>query len=133
MSAKHRDPYDPRDQYDPYGPLVRALFDKTEHAGEIAGGATASAAGPDVRVQLFARLDGKTVRRLRFRAWGCPHLIAAAEYFCKNHEGLALSDLQAFDVSEIIEKLPVPVEKTGRILVLEDAVRALLGAVKGGT
>lgn len=121
------------DQYDPYGPLVRALFDKTEHAGEIAGGATASAEGPEARVQLFARLDGKTVRRLSFLAWGCPHLIAAAEYFCKNHEGLALSDLEAFDVSEIIEKLPVPVEKTGRILVLEDAVRALQDVIGRGS
>ena len=117
------------DQYDPYGSLVRALFDKTEHAGEIAGGVTASAAGPEARIQLFARLDGETVRRLRFRAWGCPHVIAAAEYFCKNHEGAALSDLEAFDVSEIIEKLSVPVEKTGRILVLEDAVRALHGVI----
>lgn len=123
---------DHRDRYDPYGPLVRALFDKTEHAGKIAGGVAGSAEGPEVRVQLFARLDGETVRRLRFRAWGCPHVIAAAEYFCKNHEGLVLSDLERFDVSEIIEKLAVPVEKTGRILVLEDAVRVLLGAVKGG-
>ena len=120
------------DRHDPYGPLVRVLFEKTEHAGEIAGGVTASAEGPEVRVQLFARLDGKTVRRLRFRAWGCPHVIAAAEYFCKNHEGSGLSELEAFDVSEIIEKLPVPVEKTGRILVLEDAVRALHGVIKGG-
>ena len=121
------------ERYDPYGPLVRALFDKPEHAGEIVGGVTASAEGPEVRVQLFACLDGKTVRRLRFRAWGCPHVIAAAEYFCKNHEGSGLSDLEAFDVSEIIEKLPVPVEKTGRILVLEDAVRALRDVIERGS
>ncbi len=117
-------------QVDPYGPLVRALFERPEHAGAVTGGVSAGAEGPEARVQLFARPDGETVTHLGFRAWGCPHVIAAAEYFCANHQGSALSELEAFDVSEIIEKLSVPAEKTGRILVLEDAVRALCGRLR---
>ena len=34
-------------------------------------------------------------------------------------------DLREFDATRIMQTLPVPTEKTGRILVLEDAVRSL--------
>ena len=110
---------------DPYGARVRALFESCAHAGRIEGGVEASAAEQGVRVELTADVSDDVVRALRFRAWGCPHLLAAAEWFCGEFEGRELAELEGFEAVEIMQTLPVPREKMGRILVLEDAVRSL--------
>ncbi len=78
-----------------------------------------------VRIELFAAAADGTIEQLRFKAWGCPHLIAAAEALCAAYEGRRPDELGAFAAQELMQSLPVPVEKTGRILVLEDAARSL--------
>jgi len=110
---------------DPYSPLVRAYFAHPEHGGVLAGGIAVTAAAQGVRIEFGATCEAGRVQALRFRAWGCPHVIAAAEAFCRDFEGEAVSALTGFESGAIRDKLSVPVEKTGRILVLEDAVRAL--------
>jgi len=116
---------------DPYSARVRELFAGSERAGDLEK--------PDLRVQineqgvrvaLAADVDGDIIVHLRFRAWGCPHLLAAAEAFCRAFEGRPLSALQAFSAAEIMQTLPVPREKLGRILVLEDTVRSLGQSVR---
>ena len=111
---------------DPYSARVRELFAGPNHAGGLEK--------PDIRVQineqgvrvaLAAAIDDDIIVSLRFRAWGCPHLLAAAEAFCREFEGRPISALQAFSAAEVMQTLPVPREKLGRILVLEDAVRSL--------
>jgi NifU-like protein involved in Fe-S cluster formation len=74
---------------------------------------------------LAALVDGNTVRSLRYQAYGCPHLIAATEAFCIDAEGRPLTVLADLDVAELMERLAIPVEKTGRLFILEDAVKAL--------
>lgn len=110
---------------DPYSDRVRELFAQPAHVGCIADACKVRLDDQGVRLCLCALTDGDRVRALRFRAWGCPHLIAAAEAFCSDFEGHAAAELLEFEVSGLMESLSVPVEKTGRILVLEDAVRAL--------
>ena len=110
---------------DPYSPGVRALFAQTAHAGRIGEGAAVLLEEQDVRLELSAAVADGTVATMRFRAWGCPHVIAAAEATCAALEGRPTADLLEFSTNDLMESLPVPVEKTGRILVLEDAVRAL--------
>ena len=110
---------------DPYSKHVRALFASGAHAGRVDGGLEAYVADQGVRVELTAGIDNGTIERLRFRAWGCPHLLAAAEAFCGEFEGRTLSELDSFAAVEVMQTLPVPREKMGRILVLEDAVRSL--------
>jgi NifU-like protein involved in Fe-S cluster formation len=110
---------------DPYGPEVRALFRAPEHAGTLAGGRVAHARGQGVEVELSMLCDGSRIDVLRFRAYGCPHLLAAAEAFCRDFEGRQLAELNWYSAVETVNSLSVPVEKTGRILVLEDAVRLL--------
>ena len=83
-----------------------------------------------MRIRLSAEVDNGVLRRLRFRAWGCPHVIAASELFCRRFEGRRVADLDEFETDPIIEDLAVPVEKTGRILVLEDTVRSLGQAIR---
>jgi NifU-like protein involved in Fe-S cluster formation len=118
---------------DPYSAQVRALFAQPAHAGALDGGRTVATAGQDVRLELAALTTGAHVESLRFRAWGCPHVIAAAEAACARLEGAAVGELLEFSVVDLMEELAVPVEKTGRILVLEDAVRSLGQALRDGT
>ena len=111
---------------DPYSARVRELFAGPDHAGDLEkADLRVQIEEQGVRIGLAADIDGDIVSGLRFRAWGCPHLIAAAEAFCREFEGRAVSALQAFSAAEIMQTLPVPREKLGRILVLEDAVRSL--------
>lgn len=110
---------------DPYSGAVRRLFSTPAHAGTLEGARHVQREGHGVAVELSMAVDGLHIGKLRFRAFGCPHLIAAAEAFCEAYEGRPLAELPGFSAVELIERLPVPAEKTGRILVLEDAVRSL--------
>ena len=59
--------------------------------------------------------------------------IAAAEAACAELEGRDAVQLLEFSASGLMQSLSVPVEKTGRILVLEDAVRSLGQAIRDGS
>ena len=110
---------------DPYNARVRELFANPSHAGCMADTCSVRLDDQGVRLCLCARADGEIIQALSFRAWGCPHVIAAAEAVCADFEGRPAAELLEFEASGLMESLAVPVEKTGRILVLEDAVRAL--------
>ena len=111
---------------DPYSARVRELFAGPGHAGDLEKtDRRVQIDGQGVRIALAAAIEGDIIVALRFRAWGCPHLLAAAEAFCRAFEGRPVPTLQAFSAAEIMQTLPVPREKLGRILVLEDAVRSL--------
>lgn len=111
--------------HDPYGEALRACFSNPAHAGEIDGGTEARVDDQGVRIQLAAAHAGGRIESLRWRAWGCPHLLAACEAFCSDFEGRKCAELLEFSGSDLMQTLAIPVEKTGRILVLEDAVRSL--------
>jgi NifU-like protein involved in Fe-S cluster formation len=110
---------------DPYTALVRELFAQPSHAGTLEDAMQAKVDDQGVRIRLYARVAGERIDALRFQAWACPHVIAAAEAFCSDFEGRPATDLLEFSSSGLMQSLAVPVEKTGRILVLEDAVRSL--------
>ena len=110
---------------EPYGDRVRALFAAPAHAGVIDGGASVFVDDQGLRIALSADVDRGRVAALRFKAWACPHVIAAAEQVCADFEGRSAAELLEFSAAGLMQSLAVPVEKTGRILVLEDAVIAL--------
>jgi NifU-like protein involved in Fe-S cluster formation len=119
---------------EPYSERVRQLFSRTDHAGDLEKpDARVQIEDQGVRIVLAADCDGDDIARLRFLAWGCPHLLAAAEAFCREFEGRRVQALQTFSAAEIMQTLPVPREKLGRILVLEDAVRSLEQRVRAGS
>jgi NifU-like protein involved in Fe-S cluster formation len=101
------------------------LFARPAHAGCIDTGIRAQAEDQGVRMCLCATQAAGVVSELRFKAWGCPHVIAAAEAFCAEYQGRAVGELLEFSAFGLMQSLPVPVQKTGRILVLEDVVRSL--------
>jgi NifU-like protein involved in Fe-S cluster formation len=115
---------------EPYNSLVRQFFVSPVHAGDlqksyspVVNAAVSDGAGN--LLQLSAGIDDDMLGEIRFRALGCPHLIAAAEHFCQHYEGLRVSTLREFRPEQTILELAVPVWKSGRILLLEDAVRGL--------
>ncbi|MBT8089297.1 MAG: iron-sulfur cluster assembly scaffold protein [Gammaproteobacteria bacterium] len=116
-----------------YSRLVREHFANTEHAGDLAGAVAINADEQGIRLKLSATVKKGHIQALRFRAWGCPHVIAACEWFCSRYEGQPGESLSGFQASDIMCNLSVPVEKTGRILVLEDAVRSLGQRIGGGS
>jgi len=114
---------------DPYSPLTRKLFADPRHAAENAGepvtGASVYLEGQGVRVRLNGQVENGVLSGLQFRACGCPHFIAACEWLCRSLAGKPPGVLGACQPTEIMQTLGLPVEKTGRILVLEDAAREL--------
>ena len=110
---------------DHYSARVRVLFADPAHAGQLANAVGVLVEDQGVRIAFSAQLAAGRIDTLRFQAWGCPHVIAAAEAICANYEGRSTAELLDFSTSDLMQSLSVPVEKTGRILVIEDAVRSL--------
>lgn len=116
---------------EPYSEAVREAFFNTTHAGDLSQNyaqslsASAAESGDGAEIVLAVGIVAEIIEEIRFRVWGCPHLIAAAETLCKDIEGSAVSRLSAFKPADISSGLAIPVEKTGRILLLEDALNSL--------
>jgi len=118
---------------DPYSAEVRELFADLEHAGDLDNAAVTAIDDQGVRIRLAARYGDGRLQALRFRAWGCPHLLAACEAFCRDYEGRPVADLGHYEAGDIMGDLSIPAQKTGRILVLEDAVRSLGRSICGSS
>ena len=117
---------------DPYNDLVRARFENPVHAAAdgpgYAGQVSASAAvsGQGNRVTLEAHIVDGRIADIRFRAWGCPYLIAAAETVCCELEGRESTALKTVSANDLAAKLSVPTTRLGRLLLIEDAAARLL-------
>ena len=57
-------------------------------------------------------------------AFGCPHLLAAASWLVEQARGWTRADLEAWDWQDAARALEIPPAKFGRLLTLQDAVRA---------
>lgn len=99
-------------------------------AGVVQGRAGDRELGAEVLLQV--RVESGRAAELRFRAFGCPHLIAAASWLTDRLRGASRADLEGWDWREAATALEVPPAKFGRLLVLQDAVRALAGNWPGG-
>lgn len=115
----------------PYSSEVRARFADPQHAGDLPAGpgavfsASCRESAQGAALQFDAQLDDGVVTYLRFRAFGCPYLIAAAELACQHYQGRPVSDLGDLSAASLLERLQAPVEKTGRMLLLEDTISSL--------
>lgn len=114
-----------------YSDRVRRIFAGPVHAGSLPGGQpathTAEVALPErggwVRYEAVVREDH--VEALRFRAWGCPHFVAACELAAEAVEGRSLAAAAGVKAADLARALDAPAEKLGRLLVIEDALQAL--------
>lgn len=64
------------------------------------------------------------IDRVRFQAWGCPHLLAACAFVSEYFEGRPVCDIDTLDTADLMRSLQIPTEKAGKILILQDALVA---------
>ncbi|MGB5623137.1 MAG: iron-sulfur cluster assembly scaffold protein [Gammaproteobacteria bacterium] len=109
-----------------YSALVRERFERPGNAGRLLGDVVTGAAGErahGARVEFDFRLSGGRVERARFRAYGCPHTIAAASWVAEQAEGRNLEQSDWLDPQSLADVLELPEHKLGVLLVVEDALR----------
>jgi cysteine desulfurase len=119
-------------QQDALPPPVRELFSQLEGAGALDGppgtvlrGEAGGHSG-EIWVRLHLRVQGDTVIEARFQALGCPHTLAVASWLTMQLPGRSRSAAQPGSPQAWALALQVPVEKLGRLLLIEDALHAAL-------
>ena len=95
--------------------------DTTSHEHAVRGHAGEREQG--VEVWLECAVAAGRVTEARFRAFGCPHVLAAASWLTERLQGARREDLLAWDWREAADALGVPPAKFGRLLTLQDALR----------
>jgi NifU-like protein involved in Fe-S cluster formation len=112
-----------------YSEEVLRRFREASGAGDLPAGSAAVLGRAGDREQgaevllAFAVGEGR-VTEARFRAFGCPHLVAGASWLTERLKGARREDLDSWDWREAAAALDVPAAKFGRLLTLQDAVRA---------
>lgn len=112
-----------------YNDLTRRHFESAAKAGVLTGpgtrwGAAGSRAqGTWVRfdVQIDTSEGPEMLRAVRFLAYACPHVIAVADWIAVQAVGLQAAACLPESVSSLQQRFGVPVEKLGRLLLVEDA------------
>lgn len=90
----------------------------------VSGEAGGLTEGTWVRFHLLTA--GDTVKDARFQAFACPHTVHTAERLCRELRGRRRADLIPGTPAQWAREHLIPVEKLGRLLVVEDALRACL-------
>src|SRR6185369_1250906 len=90
-------------------------------AGSRSGGAS---------IRLWIKTEHGRVEQARFRAYGCPHFIAAADMLAEWCEGRPVVELSNWSWQSVGRALEVPVSKRGRLLVLETALNDVINQLR---
>jgi NifU-like protein involved in Fe-S cluster formation len=126
-----------------YSELTRRYFETAPSAGVLGAGSCRGAAGSRacgtwVQFDVLASPASSpshapgTVRAVRFLAFGCPHVIAVSAWLAEQAVGGAAVARLPESVHALRERFGVPVEKLGRLLVIEDAWLAAMRATAHG-
>jgi len=117
-----------------YNDLTRNYFESAANAGELEGpGVFRGAAGnrdQGTWVQFDLRINGGAVSEAKFLAFACPHTIAVAAWLTERAVGGQVTPVLPESVPALRDRFAVPVEKMGRLLIIEDAwLAAVLPAI----
>jgi len=113
-----------------YSSEVAQRFRSAQGAGTLAGGAGTIVSGEagdrslNVWVRFQVRARGGRIEAVRYDVFGCPHTIAAAAAAAEWLEGRDAKALAEWDAQAAARALEVPTEKLGKLLRIEDALRA---------
>jgi len=118
-----------------YSELTLRYFEAAEGAGVLAGPDVSRGAAGSRRqgtwVQFDVLLREGIIQEARFLAFACPHIIAVAAWVAEHGLGPVARAALPQSVPDLSERFAVPVEKRGRLLVIEDAwVAAVDGALQ---
>ena len=120
-----------------YSCLTRRYFETAAGAGVLSGsGVRRGAAGSPAQgtwVQFDLRVGdpGRGAQRIlaaRFLAFGCPHTIAVCSWIAEQATGTIPEAALPESLQRLKSRFEVPAEKMGRLLVIEDAWIAAIGA-----
>jgi NifU-like protein involved in Fe-S cluster formation len=108
-----------------YSDLTLHYFETAPGAGVLTGpdvyrGAAGSRA-QGTWVQFDLRVSGGIIQAARFLAFGCPHTVAVSAWLAENAGGPVSRAALPERAQDLSERFAVPVEKRGRLLVVEDA------------
>jgi len=76
-------------------------------------------------IELSLRVSDGCVVAARFRAYGCPHVVAGASWLVEHLIGRTRAEVEGWDWRDVQLALDVPPAKFGRLLTLQDATRAV--------
>ncbi len=111
-----------------YNELTRRYFESPGSVGELSGpGVFRGAAGSRDQgtwVQFDLLAESGRLRAVRFLAFACPHTIAVSAWIAEQSVGRAVSATLPESVQDLRNRFAVPIEKMGRLLIIEDAWRA---------
>lgn len=119
---------------DDYSALTLDHFRQPRNVGVLPAAADVvqTQAGSRAQEAMFlfsARIAAGKVQAVGWQAWGCPHSIAAASLASEWLMAREGDQLMMFDWKKIAQSIDIPESKIGRLLLLEDAIRALAQAV----
>lgn len=122
-----------------YSELTRRYFEAAPASGVLAGRSVArGAAGSRAKgtwvqfdVQVGLTRNDRTITAVRFLCFGCPHTIAVSSWVAEQGVGRSAAPDLPEDIHALQRRFAVPVEKLGRLLVVEDAWRAAIAAIDG--
>ena len=77
-------------------------------------------------VQFDVQADAGAIIAARFLAFGCPHTVAAAAWIVEQAAGRPVRVELPESVQALSDRFAVPVDKRGRLLIIEDAWAAAL-------
>jgi NifU-like protein involved in Fe-S cluster formation len=113
-----------------YSPLVTEHFERPRHVGNFdpANDVILGRAGrrdQGAEFSISAKIADNKIAEARFEAYGCPHCVAAGSWLAESLVGADRERVQRWTWRDLADALEIPVAKRGRLLILEDAVRAL--------
>lgn len=108
-----------------YSELTRRYFESPGSVGELSGaGVFRGVAGNREHgtwVQFDLRCESGKVRAARFLAFACPHTIAVSAWLAEQAVGKTVTRALPESVQDLRDRFDVPVDKMGRLLIIEDA------------
>ena len=113
-----------------YSALVIDHFERPRNVGAFdpAGDVVTGRAGrrdQGAEFVMSARIADDKIAAARFEAYGCPHCVAAGSWLSESLVGADRDRVSRWSWRDLAEALEVPTAKRGRLLILEDAMRAL--------
>jgi NifU-like protein involved in Fe-S cluster formation len=112
-----------------YNELTQRYFESAPYAGTLARAARGAAGSiaEGTWVQFDVQTDSAGITDVRFLAFACPHTIAVAAWVAEHSVGRPLQRELPLSMSALREQFALPVQKLGRLLIIEDAWKAAAG------
>ena len=110
-----------------YNEITRRYFEQPAACGVLSGpgtfrGAAGSRAhGTWVQFDLHTTGEARVIEAASFLAFGCPHVIAVAAWLAEQAVGRRVEPAVPESVHTLRARFDAPVEKLGRLLIVEDA------------